>query len=85
MKPQSVHEKIVVFLKQGIDSPDGIRVQFKDRPEEQLMYRLSVYINTIKHRGGVIRVSKSGKWVIKYELKNPEMFDENGRFIKGNM
>jgi len=79
---QAMYQKVAVLLKSGVTSPDGIRKAFKGSTEENLMYRLSVYIHTIKMRGGVVKVVKDGKIVVSYELLNANKFDTFGKFIK---
>ena len=78
----AMYQKVVLLLKDGPTTPESIMKAFKGSTSDHLMYRLSVYLHTIKKRGGVIKVVKNGRSVISYELLNANKFDTFGKFIK---
>jgi hypothetical protein len=79
---QNRHEKITVTLLSGKPvTPDEIKAVFKGTDQESVLYRLPTNIYNIRKDGGIIKVHKSGRNVVAYQLVNHNEFDTNGRYM----
>jgi hypothetical protein len=79
---QNRHEKITVTLLSGKPvTPDEIKDVFKGTDQESVLYRLPTNIYNIRKDGGIIKVHKSGRNVVAYQLVNHNEFDTNGRYM----
>ena len=60
---------------------DEFREDFVKRDCENLFYKLSYYILQTKYNGAIIKAHRNGKKVVAYQLMNPKLFDDNGKYI----
>ena len=75
------HERITQILINGKPvSPAEILECLKGTDQEKVGYRLSTNVYNIRKDGGIVKVIKSGRKVIGYQLVNFTEFDTNGRF-----
>jgi hypothetical protein len=75
------HERITQILINGKPvSPAEILECLKGTDQEKVGYRLSTNVYNIRKDGGIVKVIKSGRKVVGYQLVNFDQFDANGRF-----
>ena len=76
------HEKITQVLLSGKPvSPEEIAAVFEGTDQQAVLYRLSTNIYNIRLDGGIVKVIKSGRKVLGYQLVNHTDFDLPGRYI----
>jgi hypothetical protein len=79
---QNRHEKITQVLLSGNRvSPEEIAAVFEGTDQEPVLYRLSNNICDIRVDGGIVKVFKSGRKVIGYQLINHKEFNSAGRYV----
>lgn len=79
---QNRHEKITQVLLSGKQvSPEEIAAVFEGTDQEPVLYRLSNNICDIRVDGGIVKVFKSGRKVIGYQLINHTEFNAAGRYV----
>ena len=70
-----------VFLDGLPHTKRELETMFRGTGMENLLYRISTYIYSIKKAGGKFEVIRHGREVEGYRLLNPKDFDSNGRYI----
>lgn len=76
------HEKVAQLLLSGKPvTPEQIHNHFHGTDQYRLMYRLATNMYNIRMDGGIIKVVKSGRKIVSYQLVNPNEFDARGRYV----